>query len=255
MFNFGFLYLGRNDRSRKTIFEINDLQQLPYPFTSRVSIPVNKPKLGKQLGNFVLNGMRYHSRSEAVCAVLMELFIPGYKIELGKTFQISIGEDTHGNQLSVDFLVNGVLFEYHPPHLKSHSYKNEKGLRAYIEKQRKRYRRCGKTPTTGAFKKVTEWYYQKRRVQIDCSSIHRGRKLIVAASPEEFYHRVIRRWGKGPFPTRDEFLELFEMMLSKVSLISPKMTFKSKRKRSYIKNKISNKYFSRQKRAKKKRAA
>ena len=257
LFEFGFFYLGRTKRGRVNSRELNDPHKVPHTLT-RAPIPAYIEPTVKHDGNFLLNGMSFHSRSEAVCAVLMELFIPGYKIELGKSYQIAIGEDCYGNQLAVDFLVNGVLVEYHPPHLKSRSYRNEKGLKAYIQKQRKRYDRLGKRPSSGAFKRITEWYYRKRRSQIDKCGAHKGRKLIVASSPEEFYHRVIRRWGKGSQLSRNEFLELFEKMLGKVAVKNKRNSKRKNRKKRYKSNRPyhhKNSSRRRRKKHKTKRAA
>ena len=67
---------------------------------------------------------QFCSRSEAICAELLRRFIANFELREGLTFQVPIGSDGRGNTYSVDFLVDGVLLEYHPVRF----YRNKKGF-------------------------------------------------------------------------------------------------------------------------------
>ncbi len=158
--------------------------------------------------------VRFCSRSEAICAELLQRFVPHFQLEEGVTFQVGIGKDERGNTRAVDFLVDGVLFEYHPVRF----FKNK--------------RRCGDFRNTDEYRsytrtfyslssdnrdffhsvmkaRLTENYFKKRRALLDQHPIFRRMELIVATSPEEFYCLVIRRFGKNYPKTVERFLALF----------------------------------------------
>jgi hypothetical protein len=127
---------------------------------------------------------------------------------------VGIGKDERGNTRTVDFLVDGVLFEYHPVRF----FKNK--------------RRCGDFQNTDEYRAYTrtfyslsndnrdffhsvmkarlaENYFRKRRALLDQHPIFRRMELIVATSPEEFYSLVIRRFGKNYPKTVERFMALF----------------------------------------------
>ncbi len=158
--------------------------------------------------------VRFCSRSEAICAELLQRFIPHFQLKEGVTFQVGIGKDERGNTRTVDFLVDGVLFEYHPVRF----FKNK--------------RRCGDFCNTDEYRSYTrtfyslsddnreffhsvmkarlaENYFKKRRAILDQHPIFRRMELIVATSPEEFYSLVIRRFGKHYPKTIEKFMALF----------------------------------------------
>jgi hypothetical protein len=158
--------------------------------------------------------VRFCSRSEAICAELLQRFVPHFQLKEGATFQVGIGKDERGNTRTVDFLVDGVLFEYHPVRF----FKNK--------------RRCGDFQNTDEYRAYTrtfyslsndnrdffhsvmkarlaENYFRKRRALLDQHPIFRRMELIVATSPEEFYSLVIRRFGKNYPKTVERFMALF----------------------------------------------
>ena len=58
---------------------------------------------------YAFNGNHYDSQSEATVATLLEKYIPEFRIEEGKTYQVN-----HDIPKSIDFLVDGTFVEWHP---------------------------------------------------------------------------------------------------------------------------------------------
>jgi len=155
------------------------------------------------------------SRSEMICAELLKRFIPHFELKEGLTFQVAIGSDGRGNTYSVDFLVDGVLFEYHPVRF----YKNRKGFGDFSG--REEY--CSYTRAIHSLKgeskrflheamemRLKANYFRKRRSLLDQHPLFRRMELVVATSPEEFFHLIIRRFGWNYPASAESFIRLFE---------------------------------------------
>jgi len=159
--------------------------------------------------------VEFCSRSEAICAELLRQFVPHFTLQLGVTFQVAIGSDCHGNILAVDFLVDGVLFEYHPVRLfknrrRCGDFNSKREYRAYTDichslgaEQREFFQ-------TAMRARLTDNYYHKRRSLLDQHPVFRRMELVVATTPEEFYYLVLRRFGKNVPRTVERFLAIFE---------------------------------------------
>lgn len=158
--------------------------------------------------------VRFCSRSEAICAELLQRFVPHFQLKEGVTFQVGIGKDERGNTRSVDFLVDGVLFEYHPVRFfkskrRCGDFQNTEEYRSYTrtfyslsDDKREFFHSVMKA-------RLAENYFRKRRTLLDQHPIFRRMELIVATSPEEFYSLVIRRFGKSYPKTVEKFMALF----------------------------------------------
>ncbi len=162
--------------------------------------------------------VKYCSRSEAICAALLQQFVPHFDVRQGVTFQVPIGEDRNGNTIAVDFLVDGVLFEYHPVRF----FQSRKRFGDFSS--REEYRSYAKVfhalnAEKRAFfheamrARLTLNYYNRRRAILDQHPLFRRTELIVATSPEEFYERIIKRFGKGYPKTLERFLKMFEELM------------------------------------------
>lgn len=159
--------------------------------------------------------IEFCSRSEAICAELLRQFVPHFTLQSGVTFQVAIGSDCHGNTLAVDFLVDGVLFEYHPVRLfknrrRCGDFNSKREYRAYTDichslgaEQREFFQDAMRA-------RLSDNYYHKRRALLDQHPVFRRMELVVATTPEEFYHLILRRFGKNVPRTVDRFLALFE---------------------------------------------
>jgi hypothetical protein len=155
------------------------------------------------------------SRSEAICAELLRQFVPHFRLEEGVTFQVPIGIDDRGNTLSVDFFVDGVLFEYHPARF----FKNKKGYGDFGSKDEyKAYARLfhsvGKSErefvSDAVRARLKDNYYKRRRALLDQHPLYRRTELVVATSPEEFYYLILCRFGRNIPKSVERFLMMFE---------------------------------------------
>jgi hypothetical protein len=164
-------------------------------------------RLKKALKNQIA-GCDFCSRSEAVCAVLMEHYIPGFLLIRGTTFQIPVNTDRFGNEQCVDFAVENILFEYHPVR--------------FWKKEYKTYSKVFKTlkADTRAFfhsimrQKLVENYTRRRRALLDQNKNHRRTELVVADSPADFYSKIIKRFGRN-YPPQSTFEAIFEALRRK----------------------------------------
>jgi hypothetical protein len=162
--------------------------------------------------------VKFCSRSEAICATILQHFVPHFDVQYGVTFQVPIGLDRNGNTIAVDFLVDGVLFEYHPVRF----FQSRKRFGDFSSREEYRsYARVFHSLTSEkrAFfheamrSRLTLNYFNRRRAILDQHPLFRRTELIVATSPEEFYERVIKRFGKGYPKTMERFLKLFEELM------------------------------------------
>lgn len=162
--------------------------------------------------------VRFCSRSEAICAKILQQFVPHFDVQQGVTFQVPIGEDRNGNTIAVDFLVDGVLFEYHPVRF----FQSRKRFGDFSS--REEYRSYAKVFHSLKSEKreffhdamrsrLTLNYFNRRRSILDQHPLFRRTELIVATTPEEFYERVIKRFGKGYPKTVERFLKLFNELM------------------------------------------
>lgn len=157
---------------------------------------------------------QFCSRSEAICAELLRRFVPHFELQPGVTFQVPIGVDGKGNSLVADFLVDGVIFEYHP--MRFYKSRNRCGdffdseeYRTYTKvfhsldrDRREFFHRVMKD-------RLAANYINKRRKILDKNPLFRRTELIVASSPEELYERVITRFGSNYPRSLERFVKLF----------------------------------------------
>jgi len=203
------------------------------------------PKVTSQ-GRLSYNGNLYASRSEAACAILMERYIPGFKIKDGKTFQIPLGVSSGGHLRTADFMVHGVLVEYHPPRIHKSS-KKPGGFKNWEEYDNYRavYQQC--TPDQKeTLKKLTEIkltrnYTEKRLSQMAECPQHRGRELLVLVDSNDLYDKVLKRFGGPDLPDRDTILREFRIATRKPQEIAGSRK-KSGQKREKQRNIRSSSY-------------
>lgn len=159
--------------------------------------------------------LEFCSRSEAICAELLQRFVPAFDLKQGLTFQVAIGTDGRGNTYCVDFLVDGVLLEYHPVRF----YRNKKGFGDFRDHEEYRsYTRALhslKGDSRRFFHEAMERqlksnYFKKRRALLDQHPLFRRMELVVATSPEELYFFVIKRFGRNYPATAEGFKRLFD---------------------------------------------
>jgi hypothetical protein len=163
-------------------------------------------------------GVKFCSRSEAVCAELLRRYVPNFELREGVTFQVAIGSDARGNTLSVDFLVDGVLFEYHPVRLfknrrrygdfrSKREYRSYSGICHSLKGEQRDFFQAAMRST------LARHYYAKRRGMLDQHPLYRRMELVVATDPLEFYSLILKRFGKGVPSSIERFLAIFDELL------------------------------------------
>ena len=198
------------------------------PHTSR-----SKPELVQQCSpsqsiqrvfakaSIFFNGIGYCSLSEAVCGTLLELFVPGFAVREGETFQIPAG----ANGGSIDFRFGDILIEFHGLrfHPEGRKFGDFENRWEYADFARE-LRRAKNNPwqrrrvLAAARHKLTQNYYQRRRKLVDATPALRACELIVATSCDDFYELVIHRFNPLFCPTRGEFREIFNSLVKVVAM-------------------------------------
>ncbi|RMG43256.1 MAG: hypothetical protein D6719_04130 [Candidatus Dadabacteria bacterium] len=166
----------------------------------------------------------------------MERYIPGFRVKEGETFQVPAARAKNGQIQTIDFMVNGVLLEYHPVRLKPRGYK--KGGFQNIRELREYRKKLKSLPPGEARKKFTretkeylkEKYYQHRRALADKNPALRDKELLVVSSPEELYDQIITRFGSGPLPSREMFKAMFRALLKEPRDMSKRARARRKEK-------------------------
>ena len=170
-------------------------------------------------------GNYYASCHEAACGEMLERYVPGFRIEPGRSFQIRAADSRLRRSSLIDFMVDGILVEYHPIRLKraggrSGDFQNR---REYIKfhnsmvtmnsAQRERF-------IEQTQKMLSARYFSKRQALIKADDRLRGKLLIVAANPEQFYDRVIRCFGQG-YPEKPAFVDDFQRLVHVIAEKNP----------------------------------
>jgi hypothetical protein len=188
-----------------------------HPAKDRTAATTTEIVIDISVANSV-DSVKFCSRSEAICARLLKDFVPHFELQPGVTFQVPIGTDRNGNIIAVDFLVDGVLLEYHPVRF----FQSRKRFGDFINREEYRsYAKVFHSLTSekreffhDAMKaRLTQNYFNRRRGILDQHPLFRRTELIVATSPAEFYERVINRFGRNHPKTLERFLKIFNELM------------------------------------------
>ena len=142
--------------------------------------------------------VRFESRSEAACAILMERYMP-WKLEQGVTYQIPLAQNKRA-----DFMIEpGVIFEFHPIALHREFMSSE-----------------AKHVFTKHMRKLPDWLASdfKEAIQMELYCQYRAKRalimkatpgledaeLIVATDARYVHKKVINRFSDNP-PSLSQF--------------------------------------------------
>lgn len=150
--------------------------------------------------------VRFASQSEIACAMALSRYVRGWKPIEGETFQIPIG---HGKQC--DFMIKGVLVEYHPiaipREMHRESYELFKKALARVSKpKRKQVRQAVKEHLFREYTHKRLW-----TIRLSKQTHIRDAELIVCKNPQDFYRKVIKEFADRPIPREWKFLSMFNM--------------------------------------------
>jgi hypothetical protein len=176
----------------------------------------------EQGGKYSWKGVRFASAAEAACAELLELYIPGFKIVPGKTFQLIVADREKGTAKTVDFLVNDVLVEFHPPNhypkrnLPQGDFTDQDLPAGLIERPCRLDASFEERAVLEARDKQAAHGYQRLRRQVVATDPRfRGTRLIVVVSAGDLYDKIIDHYGRG-CPDRERFIRQFEKVMAEV---------------------------------------
>lgn len=178
-------------------------------------------------GSFLLEGVRFNSRAEAAAGVLMARYIPGFELVSWKTFQVPIGVGSGGDLQTVDFRFRNFFIEYHPPRVKRFPANRRARRRKRNEpRQLRELRRQLSEAGNRSWKRkkllqqmreyLGEGYRRKREMQLRNSPLVQKFTLIVVASPQELYQKVVLRFGRRNLPSPERFVSLFRELMAQV---------------------------------------
>jgi hypothetical protein len=153
----------------------------------------------------------YASIDECAAAIALQRYLPGFKIEKDKTFQVR-----GGTQKSFDFVLPDSIVEWHPINIE-HDSKNlgRRGCLEALHKIRDTLK-PGERETyleiLSEFKRdLTKSYQNERQDASDKSLVLKGKEVILVRNIYEFYDLVISKYGdKSKIPQRTEFAKQFK---------------------------------------------
>lgn len=137
--------------------------------------------------------IRFDSRAEICCAILMERHVPGWECVTGRTFQVPMAQGT-----KADFLINGeVVLEYHPPSLHRGLMSDE--ARRSFSRHLPRLKGWLRDEFREAVQaELHEQYSVRRRIIMKATPGLEQAELIVARDVKEFWRTVIMRFSPEP---------------------------------------------------------
>ena len=146
--------------------------------------------------------IRFDSKSEICCAVLMERYIPGWECVPGRTFQVSLAQGARA-----DFVVNGdVVLEYHPVTL--HRGLTSDDARRSFERHLPRLKGWLREEIREALcDELHEQYRLRRRILMRATPGLEQAELIVARDVKEVWRTVLMRFSESPPAMKQVFTE------------------------------------------------
>lgn len=158
-----------------------------------------------QRGPTRLESLTFGSKSEAVCGLMLEKYVPGFQLIPGETFQIGVGSKRF------DFKIDGVFIEFHPVQLRNdftsqQAYHNfQSALGRLPEWQRNDLSDILSEEFGGQ-------YAKRRRDILNCFEATKNAELIICHDREDFVRRVLKRFGRPGIPSETKLLREFEAL-------------------------------------------
>lgn len=158
------------------IWHSKDLRDSPFTH------PLPPAQKAKQLS--------FGSKSEYACGVLIEKYVPGFELEMGKTMQVHIGHNKR-----CDFVIDNVFFEWHPVNLQTDflqhgAYKQVTGALRFCKPH-------VASEIVEGLKCEFAMRYFKYREFIIHQTFGKDAELLVASDFDGFYKKVLKRFGEN----------------------------------------------------------
>ena len=136
----------------------------------------------------LMRPIRFASREEAACAILLEKYCSPWLVQPNSTYSIKVGPR------EIDFRVGDTFIEYHPVNLsrefdcRKSYFRLEGALKDCPYTAREEIRKCIQA-------EFEVKYFRRRRMLLDVSGFKEN-PLIVAHSPKDFIQNVVYRFAK-----------------------------------------------------------
>jgi len=137
--------------------------------------------------------IRFESKSEVCCAILMERYIKGWQCNINETYQIPLVQNK-----KADFLINpNIIFEYHPISL--HREMMSDDARRSIERNLKHTKKWVQEEIKDAIRnELYMQYFARRQIITKATPGFETAELIVATEVKGFWRKVIQRFSDSP---------------------------------------------------------
>lgn len=148
-----------------------------------------------------LETLSFSSKSEAACGIMLEKYVPNFKLVPGETFQIPIGSK------KIDFQLDGVFIEFHPIQLR-HEFASKKAYEQF-KVALGRLEDWQRSELQEILSEEFQMQYKKGRVNIlNCFEETKNAEVIVCYSGSDFVDNVLMRFGsRSELPSRNKLLE------------------------------------------------
>ena len=202
--------------ARRIVFEGQQKKiEAAWPLPKLPGLARREPAIAKQ-GRIHFRGNWFDSIEEAACAQLLEKYLEGFALVRGETLQVAVGSKF------VDFKIGEVFVEYHPIAL----YKDKSGRGgfasfedyfSYLQKREGLSLKDRQELVEATKIELARDYQAAREQVIAASPEHRGRKLILATTPEEFFERVVSFFN--PYEvTQAQFMREFSALKRRIKI-------------------------------------
>ncbi|MFA5176435.1 MAG: hypothetical protein WC413_04235 [Candidatus Nanoarchaeia archaeon] len=199
----------KKSESIKKIWEEGKMETPKAKEAWKRSGQLNGAKNSEKNTIYEFKGIKYHSMEEAAIANLFEKYIPNYKIEKGKTWQVngSISK-------SIDFLVNNEFVEYHPILLFFGKARGDfKTFEEYQKYKQELEQKQDKKEYQNQIKFLLALRYVQSRLEAITESDYKGTLLIFCSSAEEVYNQVIKKHSNV---SKEQYLQEFKQLKKEV---------------------------------------
>lgn len=133
--------------------------------------------------------LKFGSKSEFACGVMLEKYVRGFELQMGETMQVPLlGKRT------CDFRVRNLWFEYHPIQLQF-EFKDRQAYRQLMSTLKRVAKHEREIITKSLIAEKAEQYYKRRSFLIEGTLGHKNFDLVVAHDSREFINQVLKRFN------------------------------------------------------------
>ena len=172
-----------------------------------------------------LEGNDYDSMEEAATGILLEKYIPNFKVKEDETFQVGKISDDKTCGCIYDFIIPDAIIEWHPVNL-IHDFDYISEAYQEYEELKKEFKTPEDKIDLNLIRRgleddvATEYWFKKQ--YISDNSDYNGKEVILARDFNELYDLVLTKYGKEDLPSKRELRKEFNGLMKEAELIKPK---------------------------------